>query len=381
MPVVHWSLLSKSARTARSSHCASATKSGLLVVYGGELKPRVPVDSATTRTEGPIRGSVHVFDTNAPKPWQTLDPQIDPARSVPDARVGASMVAIDGHLYLWGGRGGVNMAPLAQGDAGWWRGEVSIGGASPATVVWDKVEAVNPDESPEPRSYHTAAAYEGKIYVHAGCPASGRLSSLHSFDVQTRRWQQLASAPEPARGGTSLVAASVKHWGPVLLRYGGFSGYELPSTPGVLDVYSIHEDKWRTVQPAADPVHGHPGSRSVHGFAKFQSSSPGLASALAVLFHGERDASSLGHAGAGKFWSDVWLLNKDAAAEDGEAGWAWQKVDVLAQDVADRAATPEGRGWFASTEVVDNVRSRVFMHGGLLSSNERSDELWELQIE
>ncbi|PCH39204.1 hypothetical protein WOLCODRAFT_167850 [Wolfiporia cocos MD-104 SS10] len=122
-------------------------------------------------------------------------------------------------------------------------------------------------------------------------------------------------------------------------------------------------------------------SRSVHGFAKSQSNSPGLASAFAVLFYGERDASSLGHAGAGKFWSDVWLLNKDAAAEDGEAGWAWQKVDVPAQDVADRAATPEGRGWFASTEVVDNGRSRVFMHGGLLSSNERSNELWELQIE
>lgn len=59
------------------------------------------------------------------------------------------------------------------------------------------------------------------MYIHAGCPTSGRLGTLHSFDLTGHTWKSLASAPEPARGGTSLVAASLADIGPILLRYGG----------------------------------------------------------------------------------------------------------------------------------------------------------------
>lgn len=57
--------------------------------------------------------------------------------------------------------------------------------------------------------------------MHAGCPASGRLSTLHAFDLTKVKWKTLAPAPEPGRGGTALVATTVSGDKDVLLRYGG----------------------------------------------------------------------------------------------------------------------------------------------------------------
>ena len=154
----------------------------------------------------------------------------------------------------------------------------------------------------------------------------------------------------------------------------GFCGHELPAA-GEVDVYIISEDKWITVQPTADPAHGVPGPRSVHGFARYQSPLPELANAVAVLYHGERETSKLGHAGAGDFWDDAWVLSKEPG-EDVMAGWTWQKLDVVGDD-----HLPEGRGWFPPVSWVDDHGdAKVVMFGGLLSSNSRSDELWELEI-
>ena len=160
----------------------------------------------------------------------------------------------------------------------------------------------------------------------------------------------------------------------VAIPHAGFCGHELPAA-GEVDIYVVSVDRWATVQPTADPVHGTPGARSVHGFTPFQSPLPELANAVAVVYHGERDASSQGHAGAGTFWDDVWLLSKEPG-DDLLAGWAWQRLDVIGDD-----HLPEGRGWFPPVSWVDsNGETKVVMFGGLLSDNTRSDELWELEI-
>jgi len=266
------------------------------------------------------------------------------------------------------------MAPLESGQAGFWCGELTKNNGG---ISWKRLSPGNADQEPAPRSYHTSVAYAGKIYIHAGCPESGRLNTLHSFDLSSHSWNSLASGPDPARGGTTLTVAELEKTGPLLLRYGGFSGYELPSSAGSLDIYSIEDDKWHTVQPATDPVHGNPGPRSVHGFISFQSKSPALQGIVAILFHGERDASTLGHASAGTFWNDVWALTKKKELDTTE-GWAWKWISVAA---AHGETLPEGRGWIASAGWWDKDKTRIVMHGGLLSSNERSDELWELEIE
>jgi len=381
-PIGRWSLRAIGPYSARSSHCVIATNSGQVIVYGGELKPRIPVDSAISQGGNEAaQGSVHVVDLGSRselivdrlKTWSTLSPSRDTDAAnkdlyVPNPRVGPTMVLKDDAVYIWGGRGGVDMAPLDNEQAGVWRGQLVT---SQERVIWEHLPA---EGGPEPRSYHTAAILDDTMYIHAGCPTSGRLGNLHSFDTTQQKWRTLASAPGPPRGGTSPVATTIEPVGPVLIRYGGFSGCELPKEAGIIDVYVVKDDKWLTVTPAADQEHGVPGPRSVHGFQPFQSSSSSLSHALAVLFYGERDASSLGHAGAGTFWNDAWLLSKDRSSTETD-GWQWTKV------ITDEFHVPEGRGWFASSAWVGNGNSRIVMHGGLLSSNKRSDELWELQIE
>ncbi|KAH9897856.1 galactose oxidase [Cubamyces lactineus] len=384
-----WSLLSKNAALARSSHCSSISPSGLLVIYGGELTPRIPVDAGTGNDAAPA-GSLHAVNLrpdNISWKWLLLNPSSpgDEALdhpAIPEPRVGATTVWHNDAVYMWGGRGGKEMTPFDTRQVGVWKASLNLGQGShdlSGSVRWERVFATNEDEAPAPRSYHTAVVHGGKIYIHAGCPEAGRLSTLHAFDVQARVWTALAPAPEPGRGGTCLVATTLAGSDcALLLRYGAwFCGHELPTTAGTLDIYSIAENKWYTVQPGPDPTHGSPGPRSVHGFAPFQSRNPALADAVAILYHGERDASSLGHAGAGTFWNDVWLLMRTGRDGDILSGWAWRKVEIADGD----EHVPEGRGWFAPASWLADGNTRVILFGGLLSSNARSDELWELQLE
>ncbi|KAI0639962.1 galactose oxidase [Trametes polyzona] len=382
-----WTLLSKAASLARSSHCTSVTKSGLLIVYGGEYKPRTPVDTGAGHDAVP-KGSLHVFDLSKSalvQQWSLLSPASslegeNKVESVPEPRVGATTVWHDGSLYMWGGRGGQEMTPFDARQIGVWKATVDdpgqgVQGTGGSNLRWERLVATNEDQAPSPRSYHTAVAHAGKLYIHAGCPDTGRLSTLHAFDISERLWKILAPAPEPGRGGTCLVAVTLAASQEVLLRYGGFSGFELPTAAGTIDVYSVAEDKWSTVEPSPDPSHGFPGPRSVHGFTSFRSKAPSLSSAVALLYQGERDASSLGHAGAGTFWDDAWVLSKEAG-DDLLSGWQWHKVDVGQTNI------PEGRGWFSPASWVDpEGDTRVLMFGGLLSSNTRSDELWELRVD
>ena len=96
------------------------------------------------------------------------------------------------------------------------------------------------------------------LYLHAGCPASGRLSTLHALDLKTLTWHPLNSAPEPARGGTVLASIPSVGSAGSLIRFGGFAGYELG---GPLDIYDIAKNKWESVTPSGKES---PSARSVH---------------------------------------------------------------------------------------------------------------------
>jgi Galactose oxidase, central domain len=221
------------------------TPSGRVFLYGGELKPRSPVDADPT-----ARGSVHSLNLSGAKEsvavsgdlkWSSASSPTHTAASAPDPRVGAASVTIGEYLYVWGGRGGVNMSPLPGSQAGIWR---CFLGAEDAAPNWERIGATNEQDAPQIRSYHamtkhgvchfpdqvvlsscsTVSLYlacpQNTIYVHAGCPEKGRISELHAFDLTTKGWTALASAPEPGRGGTVLAAVQL-NGRPVLLRFGG----------------------------------------------------------------------------------------------------------------------------------------------------------------
>lgn len=159
-------MLSKVASKARSSHCVSITHDGLLIMYGGELEPRKPVDTSADEISQALPGSLHTFDLkdksqSIGKSWMTHTPRIQPSVSdseaFPQPRVGATTVwdKSTNSLYLWGGRGGASMTPLDQASAGPWKAHLS-----PEGVEWQRLVVVNEDESPEPRSYHGAVLTE-----------------------------------------------------------------------------------------------------------------------------------------------------------------------------------------------------------------------------
>lgn len=154
MSVGCWSLISKTATKARSSHCVTVTNNCRLLVYGGELVPRKPVD-----------GSLYSFDLNShsEKPedsWIPLSPIAVASSEMPEPRVGATTVwdPDSESLYLWGGRGGIDMTPLGGSQPGVWKGQIKAG--SSGSVEWKRLKASNEDEAPEPRSYHAAVLCE-----------------------------------------------------------------------------------------------------------------------------------------------------------------------------------------------------------------------------
>ncbi|EFX03849.1 kelch repeat protein [Grosmannia clavigera kw1407] len=60
----------------------------------------------------------------------------------------------------------------------------------------------------------------GSFFVHGGCLADGsRTNDLWAFDVRTRTWKELPSAPGLPRGGTALCLSGGR-----LYRFGGYNG-------------------------------------------------------------------------------------------------------------------------------------------------------------
>ena len=222
---------------------------------------------------------------------------------------------------------------------------------------WSVIHPANDSQpTPEPRSYHCMTS-DGKntLYLHAGCPTSGRLSDLWSFDVNERKWSQLTSAPGAPRGGTSITFSGSK-----LYRMGGFDGkHELG---GEIDIYDVASDTWAAHTFIPDGKEG-PGCRSVGSLLAVDvHGKPSLITAF-----GESDPSALGHAGAGNMLPDAWLWDIESMR--------WSKI------VGEEGGqVPQARGWYAADAVVVNGKGGIIVQGGLAEDNQRLDDVWVLSF-
>lgn len=257
------------------------------------------------------------------------------------------MAAIDQTLYVFSGRGGESMSALSE-NGGLWT-------FTPSTSSWSLLTPADSSAPyPEARSYHsTTSDGSGTLFIHAGCPASGRLRDFWSFDVQSRSWTQLPEAPGPQRGGTSLCFAAGKVW-----RMGGFDGKE--EIGGSVDSFDLASKEWKSFAFQADGKNG-PGARSVATLLPLKVAGKQY---LVTVF-GEADPSSLGHAGAGKMLEDAWAFDLESQT--------WSKLDI--KEAAEGKPAP--RGWFGATAVSDRVLAVV---GGLGEDNERLDDAWTLEF-
>ncbi|KAL3962390.1 hypothetical protein ACCO45_003913 [Purpureocillium lilacinum] len=307
-------------RLASSPACNGHRRRSLSAwVFGGELQPRQPVDN-----------QLDVVDLGDATASVTTLPAPDPA---PAPRVGAASTSVQGDIYVFSGRGGIDMNALDESGALW---------------SW----------SPSTATYHAIASDDDKtIYLHAGCPAAGRLADLWKFDVVSRSWTELPSAPGPARGGASIAFAYGK-----LYRMGGFDGNT--EQGGSLDVFDLATSTWSSKAFRADGVDG-PEARSVAALLSVRTA--GGKHLLVTLF-GERDPSSLGHAGAGKMLADVWAFDLDTET--------WVEVKLA----AGQNGLPPARGWFGADVLKQPNGDAIIVHGGLAEDNSRLGDVWKLQF-
>lgn len=329
----------------RSSHSLNVV-GGKAYLFGGEVKPREPVDAAVHVFQLPAKDS-NGATSNADN--RVSSEAVEAGDGGPPLRVGHTSARINEDIYVFGGRGGKDMVALQEEGRVWQ--------FSTSSRQWQAIDPTS-DAYPEARSYHssTSAPELGKIFIHAGCPASGRETDLWSFDIQSKSWTKLDNAPAAARGGPGFTYALGKLW-----RYGGFDGKN--EIGGQLDYIDISRDseetaaKWQSVKFDEGKC---PGARSVTGLQVVHiKDEPFL-----VAYLGERDASNLGHAGAGVFWNDIWAL---ALTREGEiASESWEKCEIESKG----EELPE-RGWFASDLV---GKDQVLVYGGLNARNERESD-------
>ncbi|KAF4954355.1 hypothetical protein FSARC_12152 [Fusarium sarcochroum] len=334
LPRANWSRITSSKRLYRSSQAVSAIGQDVYI-FGGELVPRQPVDN---------RVDVVTLGNTQDHGAQTLSTPVN----APSPRVGSPSTDIGNDLLLFSGRGGLEMKPIEEKGA-LWRYKVSEN-------EWDLIEPADSSASfPAGRSYHCLAS-DGvsQIYLHSGCPEQDRLSDFWVFDLEKRTWTELASAPAPARGGSSIAFLAGN-----LYRMNGFDGKT--EQGGTLDVYNIKAGDWSAIQFKPDGAEG-PEARSVATLLPVSVQSK----TYLITMFGERDPSALGHAGAGKMLSDVWAFDVEQNI--------WQMVET-AGDV------PAARGWFdadvTQDEAVDDI---VVVHGGLGEDNQRLGDVWALRF-
>lgn len=340
----------------RSSHTVSVV-SGRAYIFGGEIKPREPVDNAVHVVTLPSSAGYPKYSSIAARP------EIFGAE-VPQARVGHSAAVIGEKIFVFGGRGGADMQPLEE-NGGLWVFDTK-------TDAWSFLDPVA-GPAPSSRSYHASLAIDkpaghGTVFIHAGCPKTGRLNDLWAFDVASRTWAELPEAPGKPRGGTSLAISNDQK---IVYRFGGFNGQG--EEGGQIDYLHLDLGEARLSAKGgwdsfvfAEENTARPGNRSVAGVQAITSKADGQD--YLIVFLGERDPSSQGHAGAGKFWSDVWSFPLSATGER-----KWEEVRVEGTE-----GVPGERGWFPS---VTSDNGEIVLWGGLNGLNERLDNGWILKIE
>ncbi|EAQ92450.1 hypothetical protein CHGG_00685 [Chaetomium globosum CBS 148.51] len=232
----------------------------------------------TTPSPGPNASA----SANAKGKGKSISPPELP--DVPAPRVGHATAVIGHRIFLFGGRGGPDMAPLDEGGRVWV--------FDTRTQLWSFLDpspaaAGLPDiPRPAPRSYHAAVATSkpdtfahpsrpnsqphtkveawrdwalgtsaeaehthgtpqrpvvgvlaeratdpdadgyGTLIIHGGCLAEGsgpaRAADVWAFDVRSRVWQRFPDAPGAGRGGAALALGGTA--GGRLYRFGGFDG-------------------------------------------------------------------------------------------------------------------------------------------------------------
>ena len=367
-PLFRWTRLNPSSSSssggstgqpcARSSHGLSLVNNRL-ILYGGEHVARTPLDAA--------QATWGLDLTNPSSPvWYPIPGGSGNEDAAPSPRVAHAQDVVDHCVYIFGGRNGIAMDERPLNDM--WRLDCS---GPPGSETWAPVPIANPDETPEPRSFHRLQAIDSTLYIFGGCGANGRMADLHSFDTTTNAFHNWGTSPLlRGRGGPNLFPLAQ---GQKLAVVAGFAGEETADG----HIFNVSTGQWdATLLTADDHFHGGLRPRSVCAAASFPSVG------VSIIFGGEVNPSDRGHEGAGGFANDLVVLD----ASDASLLTAVPAPGTV--DDEDPATTttpwPQVRGWSAAASIDhQDGTGQLYVFGGLCGDDQnpvRLDDLWRLDI-
>jgi len=344
---IEWKKLETSGNvpSPRSSHTvcfgSNLTYRNSVIVYGGEDLPRHPFDN-----------NIYSLDLTTNK-WQIVRPSTSNT-VLPILLLGHTFASI-GHLfYVFGGRDAEtndkNTLYTFDTQIGKWFLPKTNG------------------KVPLPRSYHSSTVVGKRIFIFGGCSGKSRLNDLHSFNTETNTWEEHSTTPPKkapsCRGGPSLTGFRINDVfdqtdnleddNALLLLFGGFDGKE----KGDLHAFNTKTGTW---EEWTDQVKGDiPSPRSVLASTE-------LGRNKAFIFGGERDPSSIGHLGAGKFYRDSYVFDVKTRV--------WTKVsddDQVDNSTNKLVQQPTPRGWLSAAGSMD----KVVLFGGLDETNTRLADVY-----
>ncbi|KAL4430939.1 hypothetical protein ABPG75_006195 [Micractinium tetrahymenae] len=327
---------------ARSSHSITAV-GDVLYLWGGEHAPRVPIGT-----------DVHAYDLKE-RAWRKLKTTGTP----PSLRIAHAAAALGQHIYIFGGRSGIDIGEGSLSD---------LHRFDTAASAWSEVALAPGSPAPPARSYHAMAAAGGKLYLFGGCGAgsAGRLNDLWEFDPASLAWRQLPSSDAiKGRGGPGFAATPG-----ALFVVAGFTGQEAND----VHRFDLATESWDCPRCCGGPAqHGSAAAGCSHAEAPVQLPARSVCAVAAhacgacahanhvVCFGGEVDPSTQGHAGAGGYSNELFCL--DTSCQH------WHRCTPA-------GAPPAPRGWMAATACA----AGVVVHGGNDVNNQRLADMWLLEM-
>ncbi|KAL2159707.1 hypothetical protein VTH06DRAFT_2276 [Thermothelomyces fergusii] len=262
--------------------------------------------------------------------------------------------------------------------------------------TWEKLQI-----PPLPRSSHSADIVDGTLYIFGGeveprrpvdndmhvitLPSSGAQADYYAVEAKPLDFLEL---------GVDVFDDQVSRGEAVLCARGGWKSLLFGKEAGPAARPSLGGDSDYHDEEAGTTAARWPGARSVAGL---EAVSVGGGREYLVLLFGERVASAAGHAGAGRFWDDVWAFQVPpegmslASVADtarsvvgGRTGeGTWTRLDLRPHDEEDDASAdgPGPRGWIATAPMGQLEENGLVVFGGLDERNRRLGDGWILRLD
>jgi hypothetical protein len=204
------------------NHHAAAVANGILYVMGG----------ATDFAHGMVeRPDVYALSPGA-SAWEERAP-------MPEARWGHGAAAIDGKIYVAGGRRPEDAALMVY---------------DPETDRWD----LGP-EMPTPRDHLGVVALDGLLYAVGGRVGSQNVGAAQVFDPETEGWTSAPDLPTP-RSGMAVAVVSGR------IHTAGGEDLEAGSVFDTHEAFDPLAEEWITLPPLPQATHGALGASVEDGF-------------------------------------------------------------------------------------------------------------------